>query len=214
MSLACVSLAISRVEWANPMVTTEANKQNRKSRLHLGCGHIIKDGWVNHDMVPLPGVDVVHDLRQFPWPFENKEFEEVYADNVLEHLADTVRTMEEIHRITQPGAKIFIGVPFWNSFEAWGDPTHERLFSEEIFEFFDPLTWRGKERSYYTTAKFKIEKIIYCVNPFKPLSRHTATYRFGRRVESRYLKVPLRFFSAYFCNVIHGLDVYLTRLKV
>ena len=38
-------------------------------KLHLGCGHIIKEGWVNHDIVPLAGVDVVHDLTKFPWPW-------------------------------------------------------------------------------------------------------------------------------------------------
>ncbi len=183
-----------------------------KTKLHLGCGHIIKEGWLNHDLVPLPGVDVVHDLRVFPWPFEDGQFEEVYADNVLEHLRDTVRTMEEIYRITKPGAKVFIGVPYWNSFEAWGDPTHERLFSEEIFEFFDPTTWRGKERSYYTNAKFRIDRIIYCINPFKPLSRSTKTYRFSRRVKNRYGKAVLRLLSTYLSNVIHGFEIYLERL--
>ena len=79
-------------------------------------------------------------------------------DNVLEHLGDTTQTMEEIYRITNPGAKVFLAIPFWNSFEAWGDPTHERLFSEEIFEFYDPTTWRGEDRAYYSKAKFKIGK--------------------------------------------------------
>ncbi|MHB8580439.1 MAG: class I SAM-dependent methyltransferase [Ignavibacteriaceae bacterium] len=182
------------------------------NKLHLGCGHIIKEGWINHDIAPLPGVDIVHDLRIFPWPFEDRQFEEIYADNVLEHLHDTVKTMEEIYRITKLGAKIFIGVPFWNSFEAWGDPTHERLFSEEIFEFFDPTTWRGKQRVYYTNAKFKIEKIVYCVNPFKPLSRNVSSYRFGRKISNPFIKMIIRLLGTYFSNVIHGLDVYLMRL--
>lgn len=184
----------------------------KKTKLHLGCGHVIKEGWINHDIAALPGVDVIHDLREFPWPFEDGRFDEVYADNVLEHLPDTVKTMEEIYRITQPGAKIFIGVPFWNSFEAWGDPTHVRLFSEEIFEFFDPTTWRGKERAYYTKARFKIERIIYCVNLLKPLCCGTGAYRFGRRLKGGLIKGLFRFFAIYFSNIIHGLDVYLIRL--
>ena len=48
-----------------------------KTKLHLGCGHIIKDGWLNHDIVQLSGVDVVHDLRVFPWPFADGQFDEV-----------------------------------------------------------------------------------------------------------------------------------------
>ena len=184
-----------------------------KTKLHLGCGHLIKEGWLNHDLVQLPGVDAVHDLREFPWPFADGQFDEVHADNVFEHLRDTTRTMEEVHRITQPGAKIFIGVPFWNSFEAWGDPTHERLFSEEIFEFYDPTTCRGKQRAYYSKARFQIEKIVFCINPFKPLFRGVSFFRFGRQIEHPALKAVLRGFAAYFCNVIHGLDVHLIRLE-
>jgi hypothetical protein len=120
--------------------------------------------------------------------------------------------MEEVYRITKPGAKIFIGVPFWNSYEAWGDPTHERLFSEEIFEFYDPTTWRGKERSYYSTARFRIEKLVFCINPLMPLFRHPRFHRFSRRVEHPWLKAVLRGLATYFCNVIHGIDAHLTRI--
>ena len=185
---------------------------NLKTKLHLGCGHVIKDGWLNHDIAELPGVDVVHDLRTFPWPFEDGQFDEVFADNVLEHLRDTTRTMEEIYRITKPGAKIFLGVPYWNSFEAWGDPTHERLFSEEVFEFYDPTTWRGQDRAYYSKARFKIEKIAFVINPFKPLFDSQRLYRYSRRVENHFGKLIIRFFATYLCNVIHGLDVYLIRV--
>jgi hypothetical protein len=120
--------------------------------------------------------------------------------------------MEEIHRITQPGAKVFLGVPYWNSFEAWGDPTHERLFSEEVFDFYDSTTWRGKERAYYQKARFKIEKVVYCINPFKPVFRDPWFYRFGRRIEHPALKSIIRVCATYLCNVIHGLDIHLTRL--
>lgn len=183
-----------------------------KTKLHLGCGHIIKDGWLNHDLAPLSGVDVVHDLRVFPWPFADGQFEEVWADNVFEHLRDTTRTMEEVFRITQPGAKVFIGVPFWNSYEAWGDPTHERLFSEELFEFYDLTTERGRERAYYSTARFKIDRIVFCVNPFKPLFRDSSFHRFGRKIEHPVGKKIVRFFATYFCNVLHGLEAHLVRL--
>jgi len=181
-------------------------------KLHLGCGHIIKEGWVNHDLATLTGVDVVHDLTKFPWPWSDDTFEEVHMDNVLEHLPETTRTMEELWRIMQPGGKLFIGVPYWNSFEAWGDPTHEKLFSEEKFEFYDPNTWRGKDRAYYSKAKFKIEQIAFCVNPFKPLVRGTRGYRFGRRITNPLLKSLIRIPATYLCNIIHGLDVYLRKI--
>ena len=37
---------------------------NNKTKLHLGCGHDIKPGWINHDLLDLPGVDIVHDLNE------------------------------------------------------------------------------------------------------------------------------------------------------
>jgi len=181
-------------------------------KLHLGCGHFIKEGWINHDLAPLPGVDVVHDLRSFPWPWEDGQFDEVHMENVLEHLSETTRTMEELSRIMSPGGKLFIGVPYWNSFEAWGDPTHERLFSEEVFEFYDPTTWRGKDRAYYSKAKFKIVEMAFCINPFKPLWRGTGGYRFGRRITNPTAKAMIRILATYLCNILHGIDVKLVKM--
>ena len=73
-------------------------------------------------------------------------------------------------------------------------------------------TWRGKDRGYYSKAKFKIEEIAFVVNPFKPLVRGTRGYRFGRRVTNPTLKALIRIPATYLCNIIHGLDVKLTRL--
>ena len=152
-------------------MTSASDSKKQKSKLHLGCGSLIKKGWLNHDMVALPGVDVVHDLRQFPWPFDNGQFDDVYMKDVLEHLPDTIGTMEELYRITKPGAKVHITVPYWNSCTALGDPTHVRLFNEFMFEFFDPRSNQCKERPYYSTARFYIKRMGIWVKPFFPVLR-------------------------------------------
>ena len=125
-----------------------------KKKLHIGCGYDIKQGWINHDVTELPGVNVVHNLTEFPWPWEDEEFDEVYMKDVLEHLPDTIKTMEELHRITKPGAKIYIAIPYWNSWEAITDPTHCKQFNEFSFQFFDPSHRRCKKRPYYSHARF------------------------------------------------------------
>ena len=102
------------------------------ARLHLGCGNDPKPEWINHDLMPLPGVDVVHDLNIRPWPWADNEFDEVWAKDVLEHLPDTVRTIEELYRITKPGASAYIAVPYWNSWEAITDPTHVPVPRESV----------------------------------------------------------------------------------
>ena len=130
-------------------------------RLNVGAGHDIRPGWVNLDVAQLPGTDVVHDLEEMPWPFPDSAFDEIIAINVLEHLSDTIRVMEELHRISAPGARLTIRVPYWNSPDAISDPTHKSVFNERTFDFFDPATRHGRERSYYTKARFRILRMSY-----------------------------------------------------
>lgn len=179
-----------------------------KNKLHIGCGDQIFDGWVNHDIAPLPGVDVVHDLTQFPWPFEDQQFDEVYMKDVMEHLSDTIKTLEEIYRITEPGAKIFIAVPYWNSWEAITDPTHVKQFNEYTFEFFDPVKWRCRKRPYYSHARFKIMKQGYWIKPFAPAITISKSFVVFNPV----MKKLLSFFASYFNNIIIGIDIYLERV--
>jgi hypothetical protein len=82
----------------------------------------------------------------------------------LEHLADTVRVMEEIWRISAPGARVTIRVPYWNSMHSITDPTHVKMFNQHSFEFFDPTSVRCRKRPYYSTARFRITRVTYFVN--------------------------------------------------
>jgi SAM-dependent methyltransferase len=134
-------------------------------RLHLGCGNEILPGWINHDLVSLPGVDVVHDLENFPWPFETDQFSEVRMHHVLEHLSNPVRTIEELHRILEPGGMLQVRVPYWNSPDWATDPTHRVAFNEYSFDYFDPTTYQGRERPYYSTARFSIRSKTYWIKP-------------------------------------------------
>jgi SAM-dependent methyltransferase len=130
-------------------------------KLNVGCGADIREGWINLDVAALPGVDVVHNLEQFPWPFEDSAFDEIVLINVLEHLSDTVAVMEELHRISAPNGSVRIRVPYWNSPDAISDPTHKRSFNEHTFDFFDPNTRSGRERAYYSKARFHIEELFF-----------------------------------------------------
>lgn len=131
------------------------------TKLHIGCGNEILDGWVNHDLVLLPGVDVVHDLTAFPWPFESDRFTEIRMFHVLEHLPDTIRTMEELHRVAAPGGRLVVRVPYWNSPDFGTDPTHRSAFNEHSLEYFDPSERHCRERPYYSTARFRIDRKHY-----------------------------------------------------
>lgn len=62
-------------------------------RLHLGCGTTYKRGYLNVDIVPGLG-DMVIDLNQIPYPFEENSVDEILAENILEHLVDIPRVVK------------------------------------------------------------------------------------------------------------------------
>ena len=65
--------------------------------LELGCGRNKHPDAVGIDRIRLPGVDVVHDLNRFPYPFPENTFSTVYATHVIEHLDSIIAVMEELH---------------------------------------------------------------------------------------------------------------------
>ena len=104
-----------------------------KDKLNLGCGRDIREGFINVDCQFFPGVDWVYDLNKLPYPFEDSVFEEVVLRNVLEHLDNPKGILEELHRISKPGARIFVKAPHFSSNNAWGDIEHKRPFSSQTF---------------------------------------------------------------------------------
>lgn len=123
-------------------------------RLNLGCGRDIKPGYVNLDRIPLPGVDVVHNLEDTPLPFRTSTFAEVHCRHVLEHVSNYIPLMEELHRITRSGGIITIEVPHCSYVMAYTDPTHKRFFAYNSMRYFT----ENYDYSFYTSARFEIVK--------------------------------------------------------
>lgn len=133
---------------------------NTSRMLDLGCGTRKRPGSIGLDINPRSGADVIHDLSLFPYPFEDNRFDEVVVDNVLEHLDDVVRTMEELYRIGSHGAVVKIVVPYFRSVWAFVDPTHRRFFAVDSFAYFDPASPVSKVYP-YSQARFVPERIVF-----------------------------------------------------
>lgn len=61
-----------------------------------------------------PGVvDIVHDLKNTPLPFEDNQFDLVYLSHVLEHVewTKTHSVLQELYRILAPNGVVEIWVP-------------------------------------------------------------------------------------------------------
>ncbi len=162
-------------------------------KLNMGCGSAPKKGYINLDKIRLKGVDVVHDLNKFPYPFRDNEFDEVFADNVLEHLDNIIKVMEEIHRISKQGAIIKVIVPYFHYHGAFQDPTHKHFFTLDSFDYF---TEEGGY-NFYSKARFKIIKKVIIPTwlgrfvPFKKLFLNMLAMIFGELAKAIYFELKV-----------------------
>jgi predicted SAM-dependent methyltransferase len=120
----------------------------------LGCGKKKVAGAIGVDAKSLPGVDIVHDIGKDPLPFKVGSVDVIYANMILEHVPDLLWTMGDIHRVLKPGGVLKAKVPYFNSLNAYSDPTHKNFFTEKTFLYFT----REAELNYYVDYKFTLVK--------------------------------------------------------
>src|SRR5215467_7788688 len=114
-----------------------APASNASRVLNLGCGQdASRPEAVTIDRVPATKPDIVHDLDVYPWPFEDDWFDVVYCIDVIEHLQNVVRAMEEIHRISRNGARVHIATPHFSCANSYTDPTHLHHLGIFSFDYF------------------------------------------------------------------------------
>lgn len=129
-------------------------------KLNLGCGRDVREEFVNVDLRKhSPRVDVVWDLNELPWPWEDESCELIVARAVFEHLRIMLPdSVNECWRILAPGGRLWIKIPYWKHDHAYLDPTHFWQFSLHTLDFFDPETELGQQYGFYTDRKWKIIK--------------------------------------------------------
>jgi ubiquinone/menaquinone biosynthesis C-methylase UbiE len=122
-------------------------------RLDLGCGQNCKVGedgvkFTGVDYVKCDGVDIVHDLTKFPYPFEDSSVDEVFTSHFLEHLdgPERIQFFTEMYRIMKPGGKMTHIHPYYKSVRAIQDPTHKfPPIGENSYLYWDK-TWRAANK--------------------------------------------------------------------
>lgn len=89
-------------------------------------------------------------------PLRESVADEVYAGHALAHTPDFVAAMEEVWRVCKPGALVHVSLPHATSvWAASRDPRHQRLYTIETFEYFDP---RRRDERCPTRASYVIEE--------------------------------------------------------
>lgn len=165
-----------------------------RSRLNLGSGRRYDPAAINLDVTSDTNPDLVHDLNQFPWPLPDDRFDEVVMRDVLEHLTDTVRVLEEVHRVCRPGGMVHIIVPHFSSNGAFTDPTHKRFFALASFDYFTA----GHPNNFYTRVRFHREdgRIV-----FRPGWANSLVWRLANRFPEVYENRWAWVFPAWFVSV-------------
>src|SRR5690349_1676518 len=82
-------------------------------KLHVGCGSLRFDGWVNIDQYANKEVtDVEWDLTE-PFPIPDSSCQLVYNEHLLEHLAPAQASLflAECHRVLRPQGVLRIAMP-------------------------------------------------------------------------------------------------------
>lgn len=108
--------------------------------LDVACGSNKQQGCCGMDKRKLDGVDVVHDLEEVPWPFEDETFTRIIASHIVEHLKPwlLVEIMDEAWRILRPEGVLLIATPYAGSYGFHQDPTHVHGWNEATPTYFDP----------------------------------------------------------------------------
>ena len=119
-------------------------------KLNLGCGNKKKEGYIGVDFYPGTAVDQIADLND-KLPFDNDTIDEVWMDNVIEHIADIPKLLKEIHRICKAEAIITLYTPHFTSISSWRDPTHLHHLSYFSMDHFEK-----ESVSHYTGGGFAI----------------------------------------------------------
>lgn len=132
-------------------------------KLNFGCGKVIKpkkEGWINVDIQKAKEIDKSFDFDKFPYPFKDNEFDYVLADNVLEHLENPKKVVNELWRISKPNAIIEVIVPYYKSNGAYNDFGHKTYWNKRGIEVLIDY-----ECYSYKEIKFKIiENKLVSVN--------------------------------------------------
>jgi len=124
-----------------------------KRVLDIGCGRNKLPGAEGIDFAANSVADVRHDLNVFPYPLSDSCYEVILLRNVIEHLQDIVRLMEEVHRVGKPGADVIITTPHFSSLYSYQDPTHIRHLALDSMDYFTEDT---KHSNFYSNRRFRI----------------------------------------------------------
>ena len=131
-----------------------AGIQSVPAKINLGSGKNWQMDYLNIDINDYWKPDIVADIsRDFPLnkaittarfgniTLEEGSFDEIIANDVLEHIRDLIDAMTMCLTLLKVGGVFKIKVPYELSCGAWQDPTHVRAFNENSWLYYTEWFW-------------------------------------------------------------------------
>lgn len=123
-------------------------------RLNAGSGKDFQTDCLNIDILPRANPDLVldlsqpldhqaeHDTKRFgPVTLKPGAFTHISAIELLEHVKDLPRIMDNFLALLADGGELYVTVPYELSLGASQDPTHVRYFNENSWWYFTKWAW-------------------------------------------------------------------------
>ncbi|MET0133384.1 MAG: methyltransferase domain-containing protein, partial [Kibdelosporangium sp.] len=115
--------------------------------LDIGCGEQKQYPTnIGVDIRAARGVSVLADASG-GLPFADGSVDRVFMIHVLEHLADFLPLMDDVHRVLRSEGIAFVMSPWWRHVNAVADPTHLRLIDVQTVKGICRRT--GSDRRWY-----------------------------------------------------------------
>lgn len=129
-------------------------------RLNWGCGPTARYGWINSDIDPWPGVQIVGDVLK-GLPLADNSMDYIVSIHVLPEIAynNLDATLSELCRVLKPGGVLRLGLPDMDrAIRAYqsGDRDYFLIDDNDVKDLSAKLvvqlTWFGRSRCLFTDA--------------------------------------------------------------
>ena len=86
--------------------------RHRERKLHIGCGPMVLDGWINSDFVPRTREVIFLDITE-RLPFPDASLDYIYSEHLIEHvsLSAGIGHFKDCLRVLKPGGVIRVATP-------------------------------------------------------------------------------------------------------
>ena len=160
--------------------------------LDVGCGRNKQPGAIGIDRNRDTDADVICDIDCGRLPFRDDVFDEVRLIHVIEHVADVIATVDDVHHISRAGGRIVIETPHYTDFSSFCDPTHRWHLNSYSFRNFT----EERDYSYYSRRRLGERLVqVKLLRLWKLL---------GFELAINYSSAFRKFWEYYLCFVIRG----------